>query len=114
MASLSSSRKRSAEDYESVEKLIKQHDQQQNDDRVIRNSLGMMQGLVVKDIVTNIRNLTSLLDEPDSQEVDNATDYLLNQIELNEEIHRGVTETLQFTMKSMKEKRRGVAGIKMF
>ncbi|KAD4982239.1 hypothetical protein E3N88_18910 [Mikania micrantha] len=102
--------------YQKDEKVIKilekNSSYEKKDDRIMRNSIGMLNGLLIADIRSNISNLSELLDD-NGEGAEATKDYMVSQLMMNEEMHDGIEELLKVTIDKMK-KRDGVDEIKKF
>ncbi|KAD3067087.1 hypothetical protein E3N88_34967 [Mikania micrantha] len=99
---------------EAIEILLKDQEKEKKDDRIMRNSLCMMNGLLIADIRSNISTLSDLPDETGEDGGVIAREYMLNQLRINEDIHGDVKLLLDGTIEKMKKKREGVGMIKDF
>ncbi|KAD7479351.1 hypothetical protein E3N88_02487 [Mikania micrantha] len=99
---------------EAIEMLLKGQEKENKDDRIMRNSMCMMNGLVIADIRTNISTLSDLLDKSEEDGGVIAREYMLEQLRINEDIQGDVKLLLDGTIDKMKKKREGVRMIKDF
>ncbi|KAD6118979.1 hypothetical protein E3N88_10250 [Mikania micrantha] len=80
---------------------------EKKDDKIMRNSIGMLNGLQLVDIRSNITNHSDLLDDI-GEGVEIAQDYMVNQLMMNKEMHSGLKDLLNVTIDKIKKKRDGV------
>ncbi|KAD5508088.1 hypothetical protein E3N88_15791 [Mikania micrantha] len=102
----SSSSYKYKKDEKAIEILEKSFSTEKKDDRIMRNSIGMLNGLLLAGIRSNIANLSDLLDDI-GEGVEIAQDYMVNQLMMNEEIHGGLKDLLNVTIDKIKKKRDG-------
>ncbi|KAD3337018.1 hypothetical protein E3N88_32538 [Mikania micrantha] len=100
-------------DEKAIRILEKSSSDEKKDDRIMRNSIGMLNGLLIADIRSNISNLRELLDD-NGEGAEAAKDYTVSQLMMNKEMDNGVEELLKVTIDKMKKKRDGVDEIKKF
>ncbi|KAD2393539.1 hypothetical protein E3N88_40516 [Mikania micrantha] len=112
MASSSSSYKYQ-KDEKAIQILEKSFSEEKKDDKIMRNSIRMLNGLLIADIRSNIANLSDLLDDT-SEGAEAAKDYMVSQLMMNEEMHAGIEDLLKVTIDKMQKKRDGVDEIKKF
>ncbi|KAD6455068.1 hypothetical protein E3N88_09774 [Mikania micrantha] len=106
MASSSSNYKFAKDD--NVMKILEKNiEKDKKADRGMRNSFGMLNGLVISDIRSNIATLGDFMDDPLNEGDDLAQDYLINQIMINEEIHGVVKKLVDDTIDKTKKRREG-------
>lgn len=94
--------------------LEKMNKKEKKKDRVMRNSFGMMHGLIIADIRANTESLVRAFDLPDIDSVKAATDYLIDQALINEQIQEGIKKVLDTTILKMKRLKDGAEKIKNF
>ncbi|KAD6795977.1 hypothetical protein E3N88_06873 [Mikania micrantha] len=99
---------------EAIEILLKGQEKEKKDDRIMSNSLCMLNGLVISGIKSNISTLSDLLDETEEDGGVIAREYMLNQLRINDEIHGDVKLLLYGIIDKMKKKREAVGMIKDF
>ncbi|KAD6455151.1 hypothetical protein E3N88_09857 [Mikania micrantha] len=109
----SSSSYKYQKDEKAIQILEKSFSEEKKDDRIMRNSIGMLNELLIADIRSNISNLSDLLDD-NGEGAEAAKDYMVSQLMMNEEMHVGIEELLKVTIDKMKKKRDGVDEIKKF
>ncbi|KAD6453199.1 hypothetical protein E3N88_07904 [Mikania micrantha] len=113
MASSSSSYKFAKD--EKVMKILEENTgKEKKADRGMRNSFGMLNGLVISDFRSNIATLGEFVDDQLTEGDDLAQDYLINQIMMNEEIHGVVKKLVDGTIDKTKKRKEGVEEIKEF
>ncbi|KAD5508009.1 hypothetical protein E3N88_15712 [Mikania micrantha] len=112
MASASSTYKHQ-KDEKAIEILEKSFPEEKKDDMIMRNSIGMLNGLLIADIRSNIANLSDLLDDT-GEGAEMTKDYMVSQLMMNEEMHGGTEDLLKVPIDKMKKKRDGVDEIKKF
>ncbi|KAD7477065.1 hypothetical protein E3N88_00201 [Mikania micrantha] len=112
MASSSSTYKYK-KDEKAIKILEKSFSAEKKDDRIMRNSIGMLNGLLLADIRSNIANLSDLLDDT-GEVAEIAHDYIVNELMMNEEMHGGLKDLLNVTIDKIKKKRDVVDEIKKF
>ncbi|KAD4888629.1 hypothetical protein E3N88_20702 [Mikania micrantha] len=100
----SSSNYKYQKDEKAIKILEKSSSDKKKDDRIMRNSIGMLNGLIIADIRSNISNLSELLDD-NGEGAEEAKDYMVSQLMMNEEMHAGIDELLKVTIDKMKKKR---------
>ncbi|KAD5318034.1 hypothetical protein E3N88_17980 [Mikania micrantha] len=100
--------------HEKVMKILEKNTKEKKADRGMCNSFGMLNGLVISDIRSNIATLGEFVDDQLTEGDDLAQDYLINQIMMNEEIHGVVKKLGDGTIDKTKKRKEGVEEIKKF
>jgi hypothetical protein len=97
-----------------MEIVEKNHDEEKKIDRRTRNNCEMIKGLIIPDIRKNLKTLFDLLDASSSKSRTDACDYLVDQIDIDQDIHASLVRLVDTTNIKAQAKEEGVKMIREY